>query len=130
GKAAVRIGETEVRRPHHVDDRRHIRVDVAVDVDEPGLVELLSLPSALAIEAKVEGVIRREGEEIVRDRVVDRKRDRRSDGNSQNVGDQSLVSRDDLKRGGRTANDLAAAERLEPYQRFSGHRILAALGNE
>ena len=34
GKTAVGVRETKVRRRHYLDDRGHVRMDIAVDVDD------------------------------------------------------------------------------------------------
>ena len=59
-KLARGIGEAVVGGRHHVDHGRHVRMDVAVDVHDPGSVELLRLSGALPVEPEVEGVARRE----------------------------------------------------------------------
>src|SRR5689334_19104088 len=52
----LRVGETVVRRRHDVHDRGHVRMDVAIDVDDAGRLELVRFARALAIQAEVERV--------------------------------------------------------------------------
>src|SRR5688500_11946652 len=67
--APGRIGESVVRRRHHVNHGRHVRMDIAINVDDPRRIKLLRLSRPLPVQTEVEGVSRGEGKEIVGDRV-------------------------------------------------------------
>src|SRR5687767_8215813 len=56
--APRRIGESVVRRRHHVNDGRHVRMDIAVNIDDPRRIELVCLSRPFPIQAEVEGVSR------------------------------------------------------------------------
>ena len=71
-------GNREVRVVHHEDRRAHVRVDVAVDLDDAGLRERLAAALAARVAAQIERRRARQREDVVEDRIVVRKVDRRS----------------------------------------------------
>jgi len=91
-------------------------MDVAVNVDDAGRLELLRLPCSLAVQPEVEGVVRGEREEIVGDRIVVRERHRRSNRNRQDMRHEDLVA------GGRTVY-LASSKVGRVPRRYRGKDV-------
>src|SRR5258708_39735864 len=91
-------------------------MDVAVDADDAGSLELVGLARAATVETEVEPVAGREREEVVGDGVIIRKLDRGADRNGQDVRDQQLAACGHLEDGGRLPRCLERALGLEPYE--------------
>src|SRR6185312_6339022 len=68
--ARVRASLREVRRAHDDDERRHLRVNVAVHRKGAGLLELRGLRRAVAVRAEVKRRTRRRGKNIVAERIL------------------------------------------------------------
>src|SRR5437762_6709359 len=72
-EVAARVGEAVERRRHHLNHRRHARMNVAVNADDTRRSENVRFAPAGAIESEIECVAGGQREKVVRDWIFIRK---------------------------------------------------------